>query len=82
MDIAELKWRLTGNNVQCPQLLISAKFVSPNNHAQVYSDLTEGSGKQVLFPDIVAALTGGERDYLIEKIALALVDIYMRRVQE
>lgn len=82
MDISSLSWRTTGQNVSCPQILISAKFVSPADHSVVYDDRTEASGKQVLFPNIVAQLNAGERDYLIEKIAMALVDIYRHRIQE
>jgi hypothetical protein len=82
MDIYELKWRTTGINVSCPQILISAKFVNSNNQSQVLDDRTEASGKQVLFPNIVASLTAAERDYLVEKIAWTLTEIYMRRIQE
>ena len=81
MDISELKWRTTGTNVLCPQILISAKFVNPLNHSVVLDDRTEASGKQVLFPNIVASLTPAEREYLVEEIAMALVRIYMRRIE-
>lgn len=82
MDISELKWRTTGINVLCPQILISAKFVSSRNHSIVFGDQTEAAGRQVLFPNIVAALTPAERAELVEDIAMSLVRLYMRRIQE
>lgn len=81
MDIINLSWRTTGVNVQCPQILLSAKFVSSMNHSTVLDDRTEASGKQVLFPNIVQSLNAGERDYLIDEIAGALVRIYQRRLE-
>lgn len=81
MDIPELKWRLTGTNVSCPQVLISAKFVNSNDHSQLIEDMRESEGKQILFPNIVASLTAEERDDLMEAIVMKLLDIRRRRIE-
>lgn len=80
MDVMECSWRLTGNSVNCPQILISAKLVDSATQTQVISDLRESQGKQVLFPNVVQNLTADEKQELMEQIVQTLIRIYMRRV--
>jgi hypothetical protein len=82
MDILDLRWRTTGVNVQCPQILLSARLVDSQTQKTVYADLRESVSKHVLFPNIVARLTGDERKQLIEDIAMSLIRIYQARHQE
>jgi hypothetical protein len=80
MDILDLSWRTTGQNVSCPQVLISLRMVDSQTQQTTLADLRESQGKQVLFPNIVAQLTVAERQELMQAIVDALVGIYQRRI--
>lgn len=79
MDILDLKWETTGQNVLCPQIKISARFVDSATQKTTISDYRESKGKQVLFPNIVASLTSEERQILISDIVNSLLTIYKAR---
>lgn len=74
-------WRLTGNNVLCPQVLISFKLVDSNNQSILVEDNTEENGKEVKFPNIVAQLTANEKRDLMEAIIQKLIQIKINRFQ-
>lgn len=82
MDLINLDWKLTGSNVSCPQVRISARFADSNNHAIIKSDLRESEGKSILFPNIIASLTGAEKQELMEDIVASLLKIYRNRIGE
>jgi hypothetical protein len=80
MDLMDFSWRATGQNVLVPQILISFKFVDSNNQTQLIEDNTESSGKEVLFPNIVAQLTAEEKHQLMDCIVKELINIKRQRL--
>ena len=79
MDVMDLSWRPTGLNVLVPQVLISCRLMDSQTQQTVIEDLRESQSRQVLFPNIVASLTGAERSQLMQAIVNELLAIYRQR---
>lgn len=74
-----VEWHPTGHQKLVPQMMISVKMLDIFNHANVTVDLSEESGKQTYFPDVLDSLTSEERHDLFQKVVDGLVEIYRAR---
>jgi hypothetical protein len=82
MDILDYTLKATGATALCPVLSISFRVVDSLTQTTTITDNMEISGKHILFPQVIAAMTPEEKQELITMLGEFFIEAARRRAEK